>query len=267
MDAQNADVSHLLGRVRSPTLVLHRRGVTWVPIERAVELAAGIPGARLEVFDGDSMAPWAGDLETVGRAVDAFLGMAVPDEPTVVEADHTFRCEGDYWTLAYAGRVCRLRDAKGLHHIAHLLGRPAEPVAAAELMVALDGQGRGDRGDAGPVLDGQARRAYRLRLEDLQLQLTEAERCNDEGRASAARAEMDFIATELAAAVGLGGRDRRAASAAERARLTVTKRIRDALARIGRRHAPLGEHLARTLRTGLLCAYVPDSDPPPRWSL
>ena len=264
--ARAADVSDLLAGVQAPTLVMHRRGVTWVPIERAVDLAAGIPGAHLAVFEGDSMAPWVGDTDAVVRAIDEFLGTPRTDEPPAPADHETFRCEGDYWTLAYAGRVCRVRDAKGLHHIAHLLGRPAEPVTAAELMIALDGEGRDDSTDAGPVVDAAARRAYRARLADLREQLDDAERCNDSGRSAAARAEIEFIAAELARAVGLGGRDRRAASASERVRLTVTKRIRDALTRITRRHAPLGEHLARSIRTGTVCAYVPDSNPPPRWS-
>jgi pimeloyl-ACP methyl ester carboxylesterase len=268
--ARAADVSDLLGRVQAQTLVLHRRGVTWVPIERAVDLAAGIPGARLTVFEGDSMAPWVDDTDAVVRVIDEFLGgaplaHATAAAPAADDGD-TFRCEGDYWTLAFGGRVCRLRDAKGLHHLAHLLARPGEPIAAAELMVALDGTGRAEGGDAGPVLDAQARSTYRRRLADLEEELSDAERCNDDGRRSAARAEMEFLATELARAIGLGGRDRRAASVSERVRLTVTKRIRDALARIARRHAPLGAYLSRTIRTGTLCAYVPDSDRPPRWS-
>lgn len=32
-----------------------------------------------------------------------------------------FRREGDYWTLAYEGRLVRLRDAKGLHYLGQLL--------------------------------------------------------------------------------------------------------------------------------------------------
>lgn len=44
-----------------------------------------------------------------------------------------FRLEGEYWTIAYNGVVCRLRDTAGLSYIAHLLRRPGEKVAAAEL--------------------------------------------------------------------------------------------------------------------------------------
>jgi pimeloyl-ACP methyl ester carboxylesterase len=265
VEARRSDASSLLVGVRAPTLVLHRRGVTWVPVARAVDLAAGISGARLQVFEGDSMAPWVGDTESVVRAIDAFLGAPAHEEPPRSESDNAFRCEGEYWTLAYAGCVRRLRDAKGLHHIAYLLGRPTEPVAAAELMLALDRTAHA-AGDAGPVLDDRARRSYRRRLEELQEDANEAERFGDADRVARAHAEIEFLAAELAGAIGLGGRERRAGAASERVRLTVTKRIRDALVRIREHHAALGEHLDRTLRTGIVCAYVPDSTPPPRWS-
>ena len=66
-------------------------------------------------------------------------------------------------------------------------------------------------------------------------------------------------------AVGLGGRDRRAASASERARVSVTRAIRQAMARIGEHHPQLGEHLSRTIRTGTYCAYLPDPRAPAGW--
>jgi len=47
-----------------------------------------------------------------------------------------FRREGEYWTIAFAGSTCRLRDSVGLHHIAYLLSRPGEQVAAVELVAA-----------------------------------------------------------------------------------------------------------------------------------
>jgi hypothetical protein len=70
---------------------------------------------------------------------------------------------------------------------------------------------------------------------------------------------------ELARAVGLGGRDRRAASHAERARLNVTRAIRSAMANLARANPTLGEHLSRTVRTGRYCSYTPDPRAPITW--
>ena len=53
----------------------------------------------------------------------------------VVSLDRpVFRREGDYWTIVFAGRICRLRDSAGLRHLAHLLGRPGRRVPAADLI-------------------------------------------------------------------------------------------------------------------------------------
>ena len=72
------------------------------------------------------------------------------------------------------------------------------------------------------------------------------------------RGEADALRAELARAVGLGGRVRRAGSAAERARVNVQRRIADAIHRIQERDAALGQHLARAVRTGAYLSYLPE---------
>jgi hypothetical protein len=99
------------------------------------------------------------------------------------------------------------------------------------------------------------------RPDELQAAVDEAGRCN------AAGAERDFLVGELARAVGLGGRDRRAASHAERARLNATRAIRAAIANLGRASPSLGRHLAATIRTGRHCCYAPGPRAPIDWEL
>ena len=86
-----------------------------------------------------------------------------------------------------------------------------------------------------PLLDAEAKAAYRQRLGDLRAELAEAERCHDLGREEQAREEIEALTQQLAAAMGLGGRDRPAGSAAERARSTVSKRLRAVFHRIATR--------------------------------
>jgi hypothetical protein len=61
------------------------------------------------------------------------------------------------------------------------------------------------------------------------------------------------------------GRDRRAASHAERARLNATRAIRAAMANLARANPALGRHLAATIRTGRYCSYAPDPRGPIAW--
>jgi hypothetical protein len=196
-----------------------------------------------------------------------------------------FRREGEYWTVRYNGSVARLKDAKGLRCLARLLAHPGREFHAADLEAAgsqasrsarpgvRNGAGTGelrvrpDLGDAGELLDARAKAAYKARLGELAAELEEAERCNDPGRAAQARAEREFLVRELARAVGLGGRDRRAASHAERARLNVTRAIRAAMANLARANPSLGQHLSATIRTGRYCSYTPDPRTPVSWEL
>ncbi len=89
----------------------------------------------------------------------------------------------------------------------------------------------------------------------------------DAGRLARAQDEMDFLLAQLATAVGLGGRDRKAASEAEKARQSVTRAIRGALDRVAEAHPPLGDHLWATIRTGVYTSYSPDPRAPIEWTV
>jgi non-specific serine/threonine protein kinase len=117
--------------------------------------------------------------------------------------------------------------------------------------------------DAGPILDTRAKAEYKRRLAGLH----EVECFNDPGRTEAIQQESDAIAEQLAAAVGLGGRDRKTGSQAERARTAVAKRIRGSIKRIVEATPSLGSHLAAYIRTGYFCSYNPDSSCFVRWKL
>ncbi len=62
----------ILGSVRVPTLVLHRKHDA-IPVELGRELAARIEGARLVELNGVDHLPWVGDLESVTGEIEEFL--------------------------------------------------------------------------------------------------------------------------------------------------------------------------------------------------
>jgi hypothetical protein len=164
----------------------------------------------------------------------------------------TFRREGELWVLQFEGVGVRFPDAKGLHDLAQLVAVPGREIAAVDLAGVVVGT------DGGPVLDAAARTAYRRRLEELEEELDDAGAMGDVGRTERLARERDALVDELTAAFGLGGRARRAGSPAERARTTVTARIRHVIRRIEVVHPALGRHLDRSIRTGTFCAYEPD---------
>ena len=192
-----------------------------------------------------------------------------------------FRRDGDYWTILFDGRLFRMRHVKGLACLAYLLGHPATEVHCSSLAAVMErlsagpdsaggaiAGGAGDSlGDAGPMLDSHAKADYRRRLSELREELEEAREMNDFARATSLEEETDFITAEISRAGGRGGRDRRASSAKERARLNVTKAIKAVLAKIAQQNRNLGDHLAATIRTGTFCSYRPDPTFPTSWKL
>ncbi len=198
-----------------------------------------------------------------------------------------FRKEGEFWTVGYGDRAFRLKDTKGFAYLAHLLRHPGTEFHVLDLvggMAAGTAEDepklqipRGDDelqkaginitglGDAGEMLDEQAKSAYRRRLSELREQLEKAKELGNTERAGKAESEIDALTSELSRAVGLGGRDRRAGSASERARQTVTKTIKSVLERIAQSDAALGDILSRCIRTGTFCSYQPDPVSPIVW--
>jgi tetratricopeptide (TPR) repeat protein len=218
-------------------------------------------------------------LDTGAQSTATALGMALADQIGQLHAtawegvDATsttavFRREGEYWTIGFDDATFRVRDSKGMRHLARLLSAPGREFHALELASTDTRSPRPvahrevgpivGLGDAGAILDPEAKAAYRARLTEIREELAEAERWNDPERVSLLADEQRALAHELASAVGLGGRDRVAASAAERARVSVTRAIRAALGRIREQSPGLGDHLDATIRTGTFCSYAPD---------
>ncbi len=161
---------------------------------------------------------------------------------------------GDVWSVQYSAPPAHLRASKGLGYLAQLLATPDVEHHVLDLV----GAGITLAGGTGPALDEHAKRDLRQRWDDLNADLAEAEGWGDADRAATARAELDELARAVAAAVGLGGRDRSIGDPVERARKAVTNRLRHALDRIAAVDPSLGRHLDNGVRTGTYCVYRPE---------
>jgi len=71
--ATGFDVTSHLPYVRVPTLVLHRRQIALPEEDIARGLASQIPDARLVLLEGESLAPWLGDMDAATGAIGEFL--------------------------------------------------------------------------------------------------------------------------------------------------------------------------------------------------
>src|SRR5882724_9036358 len=222
------------------------------------------------------------------EAVETFIANSLQNASLPEQA--TFRKEGEYWAIGDGRKSFRLKDTKGLGYLAHLLRHPAAEFHVLDLAGGVAGQREDDEtnqtvcglppgeqdlekagihigslGDAGEMLDEQAKVAYRGRLSELREELEEAKAVGNVDRAEKVEQEIDALTSELSRAVGLGGRNRRAASASERARQSICKTIKSVVERIAQSDAALGDIFSRCIKTGTFCSYQPDPDFPIAW--
>lgn len=174
-------------------------------------------------------------------------------QPLPAEPTFCLVLEGEVWAVTCGNEVFRLKDSKGLQILAQLVAHPGREFHVTDL-VAPPGEA-GFVEDSGDMIDREALARYRERAKDLQDELREADEWGDAGRAAKLREELDFLAGELSRGVGLGGRSRKASSSAEKARVNVQRRLKDAIQRIGEQHPALGQHLERAVKTGTFCSY------------
>jgi hypothetical protein len=191
------------------------------------------------------------------------------DWPSLTTREESlFLRQNDYWIIRYHGHAALLESTRGLRYLAVLLRDPGREFHVRELLAgAVVAHGRVTGGLYGgvPVLDAQAKAEYKCRVNDLRQDLDQAERFNDPQRKTEVQNELQAIADHLASAVGLGGRDRKTSSNAERARSAVTKCIKKAVQKIGEAISSLGYHLAARIKTGYFCSYNPRPDRPVAW--
>jgi hypothetical protein len=187
------------------------------------------------------------------------------NNPGSAAREAVFARDGDLWQAEWLGRSVHLRPMKGFEAVRYLLSRPGEAVPIVELGQIMDAVVCAEppldsavQGDAGPMLDAEAKQEYRARTRELHSELDEAREFNDLGRIEELFRELEFLEGEMRRAVGLGGRDRRVSSAYERARIRVTNAIRAAIARIEQYRPGLGAHLRASIKTGAVCSYRPD---------
>ena len=261
----------------------HRPQAAWALLRHAISLhetaePAQVTRAREMLAEARSWGAPIGMSEVVETA-NRLLAQPVSEaSEQTASRERVFRREGDYWTVRFNGAVSRLRDGKGPQYLIKLLANPNQRIAALDLVVAggdpdtataggldVNDGVRTDAGSTELVLDAQAKRAYERRLRDLQEDLDEATAFNDDERAARIQHEMDALVEELRRAVGLGGRTRSVATPGERARVSVTKVLKQTIRKLAQQDEALGRHLESTIRTGAFCSYTPDPGSDVTW--
>ena len=175
-----------------------------------------------------------------------------------------FQNQGKTWLTVYDGIPRSIADSKGMRYIAHLLQNPGQEIHAATLRAVVAGEENILLlGSAGEVLSDRTLKEYRENVRELDEDIQEAESNNDLGRATKLKEVREAVTTEIARAVGLGGRNRKAADDFEHARQAVSATIYRAKKAIKKEHEPLWQHLDNCLKIGMFLSYQPDQ--PTNW--
>ena len=120
-------------------------------------------------------------------------------------------------------------------------------------------------GDANKVLDQTAMTQYKNRLHKLIPEKAQAKKANDSALLKELTDESEFITKTIAAATGLGRKDRGFTTNEKRAQSRVAKAIDRAINNIAKDHPKLGAHLNLTIKMGNSCTYNLDPTNPIDW--
>jgi class 3 adenylate cyclase len=111
-----SDLRAQLGNIRAPTLVLHRRDDTLVPVEAERRLAESIPGANFVELSGTDNLSFTGDVDELVDEIEEFLtGARAHREPTRVLATVLFTDIADSTRRAAELGDRRWRDLLAKH--------------------------------------------------------------------------------------------------------------------------------------------------------
>jgi hypothetical protein len=244
--------------------------------DRILGIQAGADDFLTKPVDSEELLARIQTSLKLKQEIDRILA-ARPEGGKTAIPDKVFRLEGEFWTVAYQGKVAHLKDIAGLHYLAYLLKFPHKEIHVAELVAVSNGLPEGavsiptelsprkGLGHAGDMLDAKAKAAYRQRVLELRTELEDAQACHDLGREERIQAEIEFLMTEITRAVGLGWKDKQAHDVNEKIRVNVQRAIKAAIEKISAHHPELGREFTAMIRTGMYCAYTPDLRLPSPW--
>ena len=191
-----------------------------------------------------------------------------------------FQNKGTFWEITYSAKPFILQETRGLADIITLLKNPGRDIPASELcqlgnddsatLARASDQELFEEGlteseidaDGEPILDDEAKRRYRERIEELQEQKKTATGCGKYDEAQKAEEEIEDITRELTSKTGLGGKSRKFRGQSDKARLAVLDRIKSALSKVREQDDALAKYLETTIETGAHCVYRPEKADP-----
>lgn len=189
-----------------------------------------------------------------------------------VEAARTvvmYESDGGWVLHPHAADPLDIGALKGMRALRELLLQPHTAYHALSLTRVIErdtASGVEPNDLAIERVDDRALQEYRARISELQDALEVADRRGDAARSDTLQNELDAVIEHVAETEGFGGRVARDPTAADRARVNITKHLKRTVERIAALDGTLGEHLRVSVSTGMYCAYEPAPDTEYRWT-
>lgn len=162
----------------------------------------------------------------------------------------SFVKKGELWEVSYNGHTAIIKDSKGVNDIYWLLSCPHKEVHCLEIA------GGGGLQEVGiEIFDEKAKSNYQRRILKLQEEISEAEMLGNAGKIADLQEEYDQLIDQLSSAMGLAGKPRMTSSTVEKARASVTLRIKSSIKKLEKAHPHLAKHFAASIKTGTFCSY------------
>lgn len=189
-----------------------------------------------------------------------------PAKPVASESAYFLRQCGQGWQIRFAGHAPQmLKPAIGYAYLRELLQFPNRRFSVSQLLVAVHGEKAVlPLGDGGKDLDTQAKKAYALRLVEIDEELEEAREINDIGRSEKLGTERSRLLEQVKQA-GFRGTAKRSNSDLNNIRNSVCNALNRALVIIKRYEPTAHAHLKASISKGFTVIYQPSESIP--WSI
>jgi len=146
------------------------------------------------------------------------------------------------------------------------LASPHRKVFAPELLEVVTGEPLAQHtGSAGDQADRRTLEEAKREYLDLQEQIDQAKRDNDEARQQRLQPQLDQLTDYLKQVKGFGGRTRQASDDADKIRRSMTQAIGRTIDWLRDELPAAAQHLDNAIKTGLFMAYEPEEELP--WNL
>ncbi|MFO7761687.1 MAG: hypothetical protein R6V20_08770 [Desulfobia sp.] len=187
-----------------------------------------------------------------------------------ISEENIFRKEGQVWKIKYNGLTKLLTHSKGLFYISYLLGSPFQHFHVTELVKAAEGSDREILStSSGEISDKETIQNYRYRLSEIQSELAEIEREEEEGntisiedqlRRNELLEEKSALRKQLKEAVGFGYQLKKNPNEISKQANAVSMAIGRSLNVIKDEHPTLWQHLYNIIDRGEYLSYTPETN-------